>query len=54
MKDYIIIMEQRKYYQILKSFANDEEADEYARTVEFDEEEIESDTEYRWAELSGA
>jgi hypothetical protein len=51
MDDYIIFMEQTTTYQILKSFATEEEADEYAKTVVFDDNEVEQIQEYRWAEV---
>ncbi len=54
MNDYIIFMERTQTYQILKEFASEQEAEDYARTVVFDESEIERDAEERWAELSGA
>jgi len=50
MDDYIIFVTQTKRYQILKAFANEQEASEYARTVEVNEGDLEDTEEDRWAE----
>lgn len=51
MDDYIIFVTQTKKYQILKAFASEREAIDYARTVQVTEDDLEDTDEDRWAEV---
>jgi len=49
--DYVVFIVETKRYQIFGVFDNQEEADDYAQNVDYDEGDLEEDIEvYRWAE----
>ena len=48
--DYVVFITETMRYQILKSFDSQEEADNYAENVEYDEDDLDDIQVYRWAE----